>query len=152
MQKTALSLIFLSTLLAIIRVDSALAAGAEKRWYSAHQITQGKRLYTEHCAKCHGENAEATPDWRKSDTNGLYPPPPLNGTAHAWHHPLPQLRLSIRHGGARFGGKMPPFDDTLSATEIDSIIAWFQSLWPDETYHRWATGGASQISKPTQLP
>lgn len=131
MQKEKLAFIFL---LSITLVSATSAEEREKRWYTTSQIAQGKALFSLHCAECHGKNAEATPDWRKSDSNGLYPPPPLNGAAHAWHHPLPQLRLTICNGGASFGGKMPPFNDKLSATEIDSIIAWFQSLWSNEIY------------------
>ncbi len=141
-KKSTLLFIFLSPLLTISLTNNAWA---EKRWYTDNQVAQGKPLYTQHCSKCHGENAEATPDWRKSDEKGNYPPPPLNGTAHSWHHPLPLLRLTIRNGGAKFGGKMPPFGNKLSAGEVDSIIAWFQSLWPDEAYKRWGSRGASQI-------
>jgi len=148
MKKTAILFAIRSLLLSIGLISTAWADTAEKRWYTSNQVAQGKALYSVYCAECHGINAEATPDWRKSDVNGSYPPPPLNGTAHAWHHPLPHLRLTIRNGGAQYGGKMPPFGDKLSINEIDSIIAWFQSLWPDEAYRRWLSRGASQISKP----
>ena len=33
---------------------------------------------------------------------------------------------------------MPPFEDRLNPGEIDSVIAFFQSQWPDEIYQRWA--------------
>jgi len=118
------------------------------RWYTPEQVIQGKVLYGKHCAECHGPIAASTSEWRKTDKDGNYPPPPLNGTAHAWHHPLPLLRLTLRDGGFEFGGKMPPFRDKLSAPEIDTVIAWFQSLWPDETYARWSGAGIPQISQP----
>ncbi len=152
MKKIALTLVFFSTLLTIGKAGVPATKGAGERWYSSAQVAQGQLLYRTHCAPCHGAHAEATPDWRQPDANGLYPPPPLNGTAHTWHHPLPQLRLTIRHGGASFGGKMPPFKAILSASEIDSIIAWFQSLWPDEIYRQWATRGQSQISRSGPAP
>ncbi len=31
----------------------------------------------------------------------------LNGTAHAWHHSIPQLARSIKEGGKKLGGVMP---------------------------------------------
>ncbi|MGB0712589.1 MAG: thioredoxin fold domain-containing protein, partial [Gammaproteobacteria bacterium] len=68
---------------------------------------------------------------------GKYPPPPLNGTAHAWHHSLDVLRRQIRLGGVPLGGAMPPFQDTLSAAQIDAAIAYFQSKWTDEVYGIW---------------
>jgi len=64
-------------------------------------------------------------------------PMPLNGTAHAWHHPLPVLRRTIQQGGARLGGRMPAFGDQLGTDEVDAVIAWFQSLWPSEIYAAW---------------
>ena len=65
------------------------------RWYSNEQVLQGKKLFAENCAACHGKNAEATTDWKKRDANGNLVPPPLNGTAHAWHHPMKILRRTI---------------------------------------------------------
>ena len=113
------------------------ADSSVERWYTAEQVIQGRELFAQHCAGCHGNNAAATPDWRKTDASGNYPPPPLNGSAHAWHHPLSVLRETIRRGGVPLGGVMPGFADKLSAQQIDAVIAWFQSLWPDELYQAW---------------
>jgi len=111
--------------------------GGIDRWYTVEQVAHGRKMFVQHCAGCHGENAAATPDWRKTDASGNYPPPPLNGSAHAWHHPLSVLRETINQGGVPLGGVMPGFADKLSAQETDTIIAWFQSLWPDELYQAW---------------
>jgi len=113
-------------------------ANSDTRWYSEAQVQQGKTLFGANCASCHGQNAEATPNWKQTDSNGKYPPPPLNGSAHAWHHDIDQLRRSIREGGLKLGGVMPAFGERLTATEIDSVIAYFQSQWPEETYQRWS--------------
>lgn len=104
------------------------------RWFTQEQIAQGAQVYQTHCATCHGAKAEATPRWTKPEADGLYPPPPLNGTAHAWHHPFPILKKTINEGTA---GRMPAWQDKLSDQEVDAVIAWFQSLWPDEGYHLW---------------
>ena len=130
-------------ILSIILLGSLLISGqslaAEKeRWYSDEQVSRGEKLFRENCAACHGQNAEATPDWKKTDANGNYPPPPLNGTAHAWHHDLELLRRTVREGGAKLGGQMPAFEGVLNAAEIDSVIAYFQSKWPDDVFQRWA--------------
>jgi len=113
-------------------------AGEKGRWYSDAQLARGESLFLQHCAACHGRRAEGTSDWKRPDANGNYPPPPLNGTAHAWHHDLEVLRRSIRQGGKPLGGVMPAFADRLGDEEIDSVIAYFQSQWPDEVYRRWA--------------
>lgn len=104
------------------------------RWYTQAQMVQGAQIYLTHCASCHGLKAEATPEWIKPDAQGLYPPPPLNGTAHAWHHPFSQLKRTINEGTS---GKMPAWKDRLSDLEVDAVIAWFQSLWPDRGYQLW---------------
>ena len=121
---------------------------AADRWYTEKQAENGKPLFARHCASCHGTNAEATPDWRKRKPDGGFPPPPLNGTAHTWHHPMNILKFTILKGGVPVGGNMPAFEQKLQIAEINSIIAWFQSLWPDEVYDIWNKrhpGGAYQL-------
>lgn len=108
------------------------------RWYSAEQVSQGGELFQENCAGCHGDKAQGLAhDWKKPLADGSYPPPPLNGSAHAWHHPLPLLMRTIDRGGVPLGGVMPGFRDKLNEDEKLAVIAWFQSLWPDEIYQRW---------------
>ncbi len=124
---------------------------AGNRWYTTEQVTQGGILFRANCPECHGQQAESTPHWRKPGEDGSYPPPPLNGTAHTWHHPLPLLRRTIRDGGVNIGGKMPPFKEKLSDQEIDMVIAWFQSLWSDEIYATWSGMGKPMISQPEFL-
>ncbi|HEC16393.1 MAG TPA: cytochrome c [Sedimenticola sp.] len=119
-----------------------------KRWYTPEQVAQGKALFARHCSECHGKNAASTPEWRKPGPDGHFPPPPLNGTAHTWHHPLPLLRRTIREGGIRLGGKMPGFQEKLSAAQIDAVIAWFQSLWPDNIYALWSGMRSPTASQP----
>ncbi|MEH6650331.1 MAG: cytochrome c [Motiliproteus sp.] len=108
--------------------------GSTGRWFTQEQVAQGEQIYQTYCANCHGAKAEATPQWTKPDADGLYPPPPLNGTAHAWHHPFPMLKKTINEGT---NGRMPAWKDKLSDQEVDAVIAWFQSLWPDEGYLIW---------------
>ncbi len=108
------------------------------RWYSSQQVEHGEVIFRENCAVCHGPNAEATTDWKQRDANGNFPPPPLNGSAHAWHHDLALLRRTVREGGKALGGVMPAFADRLNTEDIDSAIAFFQSKWPQEIYRKWA--------------
>jgi mono/diheme cytochrome c family protein len=100
-------------------------------------VARGGRLFRQHCATCHGLNAQGAPDWRQRRPDGSFPAPPLDGTGHAWHHPLKALQMTIRNGTQRLGGTMPAWGDTLSARDIDDIIAWFQAKWPDEIYADW---------------
>ena len=101
-------------------------------------LDRGRDLFRENCAVCHGANAEGTVDnWQERDASGKLPPPPLNGTAHAWHHTLNSLARTIRQGTMPIGGSMPAGGDKLTDDEIFAIIVWFSSLWPDELYQVW---------------
>jgi mono/diheme cytochrome c family protein len=123
----------------IIDVDSVALSPSPGtgRWYTESSVRQGKEVFATYCSSCHGQNAEAIPDWKTLDANGNYPPPPLNGTAHAWHHPLSVLKLVIEQGGAPMGGQMPAWGDVLTDQEIVDVIASFQSYWPDNIYAAW---------------
>jgi len=107
------------------------------RWYSAEQVERGAGLYQQHCAVCHAADGSATSEWRTPDKDGNYPPPPLNGTAHTWHHPLEMLDFTIVNGGIEFGGVMPGFGAVLDESERLAIVAWMQNLWSDEIYSAW---------------
>ena len=111
------------------------------RWYAQSQVNLGKKVYAENCIGCHGGNARGTFSWRNANPDGSYPPPPLNGTAHAWHHPLGVLKKVINEGGIPMGGKMPAFNDKLKDDEKLAVISYFQSFWPDEIYNAWISRG-----------
>lgn len=108
-----------------------------ERWYSQAQITRGNTLFQESCASCHKSDASGTTNWREPSADGSYPPPPLNGAAHTWHHPMSVLRRTVRVGGVPLGGTMPGFSGKLNGQQIDDILAWVQSHWSDEVYRIW---------------
>lgn len=112
------------------------------RWFTQNQVAEGKAVFQTHCAECHGKEAQGlADDWRKTLTDGSYPPPPLNGTAHAWHHPLKMLQRNIQRGGIPLGGKMPSFKDKINDNEQLAAIAFFQNFWNDEIYNVWLERG-----------
>ena len=114
----------------------------EGRWYTEAYVAVGKPLYQQHCAVCHGDMGQGlAADWKKRLADGCYPPPPLNGTAHTWHHSISVLVRTIQNGGADLGGKMPPFADRLTTAESLAVIAYFQNWWPDEIYQIWHQRG-----------
>ncbi len=112
------------------------------RWYTPSQVDSGRDVFRTHCASCHGKNAEGiTRDWKKTLPDGSYPPPPLNGSAHAWHHPKSMLKRTIDKGGIPLGGTMPGFAGKLSDADKDAAIAFFQSYWKDNIYQGWIKRG-----------
>jgi mono/diheme cytochrome c family protein len=108
-RKMFLSLIVLLFLLAACSDNVPDQGMVPGRWYTAIQVETGAALYQTHCAACHAVDGSATAEWRTPDAAGYYPPPPLNGTAHTWHHPLEVLDDTIASGGVEFGGLMPGF-------------------------------------------
>ena len=114
------------------------AQGQINRGYDPQLLSRGETAFQENCAVCHGQRAEGTvKEWQKRDDQGRYPPPPLNGTAHTWHHPIGSLFHTIQNGTLSIGGSMPPWKDKLTDEEIFSVIIWLTSLWPDEIYAAW---------------
>ncbi len=102
----------------------------------ASVVQKGQGLFTRHCARCHGDNAQGDVNWRAPGADGRYPPPPLDGSGHAWHHPMPLLRDIILKG-TEPAGNMPGWEEKLSREDVDAIIYWFQSLWPEDVYTAW---------------
>lgn len=101
------------------------------------QVQLGAQVFQDNCARCHGQDAQGAPNWRQPDADGFYPPPPLNGTGHAWHHPRAVLRDVIASGSPPGQGKMPAWRDKLSDEQIEAVITWFQSKWPEDVYAMW---------------
>jgi mono/diheme cytochrome c family protein len=99
-------------------------------------VKLGRSIYLRHCVDCHGFNGEGDRNWTQVDKEGRFPPPPLNGSGHTWHHPLKHLFATINNGGPD-GSRMPAWGNTLNRDEIIAVITWFQSRWPDEVYEAW---------------
>ena len=108
-----------------------------KRWYSNEQILNGEKTFGQICAACHKKDASGTKNWKESK-NGVFPPPPLDGNAHTWHHPLSQLHQTIKEGTTNLGGNMPAWGKVLSDEKILETIAFFQSKWNDDIYNTWS--------------
>lgn len=124
------------TLLAALVSNNAQAQAA--RITDPEILQTGQRLFVHNCAACHGQKAQGlAKDWKQPDTSGKYPPPPLNGTAHTWHHSAKGLVNTIQNGTISIGGSMPAWKDKLSKKESLHIVIWLTSLWPDEIYQAW---------------
>ena len=126
-------LLALTLLPALLQAEPA----SPQRWFKPAHAAAGKPLFDQHCAACHGQGAVGAPGWQQRGPDGRFPPPPLNGSGHAWHHPLAGLYQTIMSGSPGGQGNMPAFRDKLSRGEVLAIIAWFQSMWSDEIYAAW---------------
>lgn len=102
------------------------------------QVARGKLVYEQYCMECHGAGGRGQPgDWRVRDADGHFPPPPLDGSAHAWHHPTAVLLEVIRDGSPQGQGKMPAWQGRLSGQQMQDVVAYIKSLWSDEVYALW---------------
>lgn len=99
----------------------------------------GRALYGENCASCHGANLEGQPDWQGAGPDGILPPPPHDETGHTWHHGDGLLFDYVKLGGAAalaargvtFESGMPGFEGILADDEITAILDYIKSTWPD---------------------
>ena len=119
----------------IIAVIAFLAgcSPAEKETSAESNIALGEDVFNKNCVSCHGSKGVGlAKDWKVKDENGNYPAPPLNGTAHTWHHSPSDLLYTINKGGGEMGGMMPGFEQRLSEEEKLALIDYIYSLWPSE--------------------
>jgi mono/diheme cytochrome c family protein len=108
------------------------------RQHDPAQVARGRLVYDRHCAGCHGaEGRGQAGDWRVRDADGYYPPPPLDDSAHAWHHPTAVLLDVIRNGSEPGEGKMPALKNMLSEAEMQDVVVYIKSLWSDPVYQLW---------------
>lgn len=119
------------------QVSSASTGQIPVRNKNQTELALGKKVYQDHCSVCHGKQAQGDANWRKTKPNGQYPPPPLNGSGHAWHHSRAVLRDVIMQGSEPGQGDMPAWKGKLSDAETEAVISWFQSTWPDPVYAAW---------------
>ncbi len=99
------------------------------------KVLAGGKLYAKNCAACHGIQGQGNAQWRIKLANGNFPPPPLNGTGHTWHHTQQWLVAFVQNGSPR--GTMPAWKKKLTSEQIQSILAWAQAKWPEQVYKRW---------------
>lgn len=101
-------------------------------------VEQGKSVYAQHCAECHGANLEGEAGWKLQNPDGSFRAPPHDASGHTWHHSDAQLIDAVHRGGARLspdvGGTsaMPAYGDTLTDEEITAVLDYIKSTWPEE--------------------
>lgn len=136
MKKSILFLVFFLLLL-VFNYIYLTPRAYENRWFNEENVYKGKSIFLKNCASCHKDNASGTELWKKINKDGFYPPPPLNGEAHTWHHDYNTLAEIISKGGKLYKGEMPAFEKELNKNDIRNVIAYFQSFWKDDIYDIW---------------
>ena len=107
---------------------------------SALMIARGKIVYASNCVSCHQVNLIGAENWKGLDEDGHRKAPPLNGKGHTWHHDDVTLHNIIKYGLAKliknYEGKMLGFEDNLKDKDIDSVLSYMKSFWPEDVYQR----------------
>ncbi|MFL2818725.1 MAG: c-type cytochrome [Candidatus Puniceispirillales bacterium] len=100
-------------------------------------IENGKKVYANNCASCHGINLEGQKNWMSRLPDGLMPAPPHDETGHTWHHPDRYLFMVTKYGieeliGEKYLNNMPVYKDILSDEEIIAVLSYIKSTWPSK--------------------
>lgn len=126
------------SLFAVIAL-AAYAAPSTAFFHNAPDIDLGRNVYAQTCAVCHGATLQGQPNWQSGNPDGTYPAPPHDETGHTWHHGDAMLLVYIRRGGqavlddmgVEFTSGMPGFEGILTDAEIDAVLAFIKSIWPE---------------------
>lgn len=102
---------------------------------SAVAQADGRQLYMDNCARCHGAQLEGQSDWMVRKPDGKLPAPPHDASGHTWHHSDAQLLTIVRDGleaiAPGYETDMPAFGETLTEAQIHDILEYIKSSWPE---------------------
>lgn len=106
-------------------------------------VADGKNIYAQNCASCHGVKLEGEPDWRIRKANGRLPAPPHDESGHTWHHADAVLIDIIKNGlvpgvtaPAGYVSDMPAYNTLLNNHDIRAVLAYIKSFWPQHALAR----------------
>jgi mono/diheme cytochrome c family protein len=106
-------------------------------------VAEGRAVYDQRCASCHGAHLEGQPNWQERLPNGRLPAPPHDASGHTWHHPDRQLFEITKHGASGlvpgYQSDMPGFAGVLSDRQIWAVLAYIKSTWPPDIRARQET-------------
>ena len=135
-------------------VAAGIAVVAVALWHFADQeveialrpedttvVAEGRDIYQQQCASCHGVNLEGQKNWRQRLPSGLLPAPPHDDTGHTWHHSDAVLFELTKLGPAAIAGRayesaMPAYTEVLSDGQIIAVLSYIKSRWPESLQRR----------------
>ncbi len=101
------------------------------------RVIQGKVIYANNCATCHGAELQGQPNWRERLPNGRLPAPPHDKFGHTWHHPDAMLFDMVKNGlvpgktaPPGYESDMPAYATILTDDEIIAVLTYIKSSWP----------------------
>ena len=132
-------------------IAAALTAAIVVGWAAAHfppsapthiadaddpvALMHGRRIYSSHCASCHGRYLQGQPLWQLVDDYAGRRAPAHDETGHTWQHSDEDIFDMTKYG--RFASApprrisyMPAFSDQLSDRDILAVMAFIKARWP----------------------
>lgn len=121
-----------------------------------NSVKSGRAIYMQHCASCHGANAQGAHDWQERDAHGELPAPPHNAEGHTWRHSDAMLYEMVTKGWRDPFNKtkrltMPAFAAALSPEQVRAVIAYLKTLWTPEQL-RFQSEETGNQPVPHQIP
>jgi mono/diheme cytochrome c family protein len=141
--------------MAVLTPSFALAQEASES-LNSNAVAEGRALYLQYCASCHGVEGEGQPNWQKPNQLGELPAPPHNSEGHSWRHSDADLFGMISDGWRDPFNRtkrltMPAFKDLLKTQEIERVITYLKTLWsPEQRQFQRETSYGQAISNPNE--
>ncbi|MDH5752941.1 MAG: cytochrome c [Deltaproteobacteria bacterium] len=133
-----LAFLAVTAVFVVIAIEPYWTKIIKQQWYvytDPGRIRLGEKLYLTYCQDCHGHKASGQfPEKPKGglDELGKQVAPALDGTGHSFHHPLNVWHRQIKKGSRLKNSRMKSWERRMSQYEIESVVAYIQSLWPEE--------------------
>lgn len=110
-------------------------------WQDPVLVSEGRALYRDNCAFCHGDALEGQAGWDGDYPSGHRPALPLDGTAPIWRLSDDDIFDVVKYGGQPFSPRsykndMPGFEIQIPDAGIWALVAFMKSKWPEETRQR----------------
>lgn len=115
-----------------------VATAVHADWQDPVLVSEGRALYRDNCAFCHGDSLEGQPGWDGDYPRGHRPALPLDGTAPIWRLSDDDIFDVVKYGGQPFSPRsykndMPGFEMQLPDAGIWALVAFIKSRWSDDT-------------------
>jgi mono/diheme cytochrome c family protein len=133
---------FVALWLALIVVGHAMAEDHSSS-RDTPQLEDGKKVYRQYCASCHGIQGEGMPNWEEQNALGELPAPPHGPEGHTWKHSDAMLYRIVAEGWRDPWNKtdrltMPAYQEILAPSEIRDVVDYLKTLWTQEQRHHQA--------------
>src|SRR6516225_3640007 len=98
-------------------------------------VMRGRRIYSDHCASCHGRYLQGQPLWQLVDEYAGRRAPAHDETGHTWQHSDEDLFEMTKYGrfakaAPSYRSYMPAFRHDLSDRDILAVLAYIKARWP----------------------